>query len=661
MKSSFSVDVAGLLEALTDQFPEPLLCVRELVQNSADAQAKRIDIDVAYDAKRQLVRLSVKDDGTGMSANDIEDYLTIGYSHKSSKKQHRGRFGIGKLSPYALGLKRMTVETCDGYEAHKITFFSNGSGTCVKLKNKPRGTTVKVYKQCQREEAEQITEATYTIVQQTCGSLNVPLLVNGVTVNQAKSLPTLYQIPIKNDQTTAGFIGICAEPVQLILSGGIVLESNTAILGNKISYILDSPELTPTLSRNSIRRDQSFDRVLRTAQTHVNQLEDIISLKLIERFHQIRLTPVGDQTISALSPEDTAAIDWIRDRILQTESTQLKDTLRKAPVLETADGNFVSIQNVFSTVRGTGRVPVSRVPRSPEEISGYIDRGQPVLLLYQDVEDFLLRHDIAITEVDGFDNGSEIPKQLWTPGEVALIKSCESVPQISQQKNNIRYLFAAVFTFCAVLLAGRIYTDTNIFQNSPQQIPATTLMLSTAFVGCWIFFRQGFKSSRTPQNLMYAKTTPKHWATIVHALTYPIDFWVARRWSIRGAGTFAVSKYSRTLEDITIRTGVHLNLDQLSLGYVDLLSRAGDPTDTRFLIVREDKVLLNRNHSTILNLTTIAQQNPTKASILLETLLSTEIELTKACDPRQVEWNLVARSEQKLSTSHKKRTKDAKS
>ncbi|CAN0559649.1 unnamed protein product, partial [Laminaria digitata] len=76
---SFNVDVAGLLEALTEQFPEPLLCVRELVQNAADAAAQRIEADVAYDGARGLMRLSVRDDGRGMNAAEVEGYLTIGF------------------------------------------------------------------------------------------------------------------------------------------------------------------------------------------------------------------------------------------------------------------------------------------------------------------------------------------------------------------------------------------------------------------------------------------------------------------------------------------------------------------------------------------------------------------------------------------------------
>ena len=131
-RQRFSVDIQGLLEALTEQFPEPLLCVRELVQNAADAGAQRIEVDVSYDASRQLFRIAVRDDGRGMSEPEVEGYLTIGFSEKDPGRQ-RGRFGVGKLSPYALDIVRMVVETCDGQVAHRLTFNGDGSGQLARV------------------------------------------------------------------------------------------------------------------------------------------------------------------------------------------------------------------------------------------------------------------------------------------------------------------------------------------------------------------------------------------------------------------------------------------------------------------------------------------------------------------------------------------------
>lgn len=164
-RQSFSVDIRGLLDALTEQFPEPLLCVRELIQNAADAGSRRIETDVAFDANRGLMRLSVRDDGRGMNEDEVEGYLIIGFSDKDPRSQ-RGRFGVGKLSPYALGISRMVVETCDGRSTHRITFNRDGSGTMARLAARPRGTVVRVYKRCSRHEAEGLAERTFRLVQQ---------------------------------------------------------------------------------------------------------------------------------------------------------------------------------------------------------------------------------------------------------------------------------------------------------------------------------------------------------------------------------------------------------------------------------------------------------------------------------------------------------------
>jgi hypothetical protein len=245
-RQRFSVDIPGLLAALTEQFPEPLLCVRELVQNAADAGARRIDVDVAYDARRGLFRIQVHDDGRGMNAQEVEGYLTIGFSEKDPTRA-RGRFGVGKLSPYALGITRMVVETSDGRAAHRITFGSDGAGQLQRTEARPRGTAVRVYKQATRAEAERLTERTFQLVRERCGSLTIPLYVNGQQVNRTMGLPTAYAWSFAAPEGE-GVIGLLAEPVQELMGGGIVLETGAPILGEEVSYVLGTSPRASTRS-----------------------------------------------------------------------------------------------------------------------------------------------------------------------------------------------------------------------------------------------------------------------------------------------------------------------------------------------------------------------------------------------------------------------------
>src|SRR5688572_1467161 len=414
-RQSFSVDIAGLLVALTEQFPEPLLCVRELVQNAADAAAQRIEVDVAYDSLRNLLRLSVRDDGRGMNDKEVEDYLTIGFSEKDPTAD-RGRFGVGKLSPYALGIVRMVVETCDGNVTHRIIFNGDGSGTISRHDPRPRGTTVRVYKQCERLEAESLAEQTFELVQQSCGSIPIPLFVNGTPVNRDVALPTIYSLPFEFN-SGKGVLGIVAEPVHVLMGGGIVLENDAPILGTEVSYILDSPRLAPTLSRNAVRRDQAFDEMLRSARSKLSEFTAQVARQL--RIRTDRLRQEGIPVERGLDANDRAALEWLRSLLLEEEEAP-DPVVRDAPVLETADGGLVSCNELIEVIRRESRVPISRVPRTRDEISAYADRGVMVLLLYRDLEDFLERQGIEQVEVDGLDDGVEIAEYHWGRGEAAL-------------------------------------------------------------------------------------------------------------------------------------------------------------------------------------------------------------------------------------------------
>ncbi len=690
-RQRFSVDVAGLLEALTEQFPEPLLCVRELVQNAADAGAGRIEVDVAFDGHRGLMRLSVRDDGRGMNATEVEAYLTIGFSQKDPH-HHRGRFGVGKLSPYALGISRMVVETCDGQGTHRIVFNRDGSGTIAQLEPRPRGTTVRVYKSCQREEAETIAEKAFDLVKETCGSLTIPLFVNGTQVNEdvALATPYLQRFDLGIGQ---GTLAICEDPVRRLMGGGIVLESETPILGPEVSYIIDSARLSPTLSRNAVRRDEAFDELLRLLQAKIPSFMGQVASVLRVRVRILRQE--GDSVERRLDADDRAALDWLRTLLLEPEADAPQKVLKEAPVLETADGNLVSAQELIEILRREGRVPISRVPRTRDEISAYVDRGIPVLLLYRDLEDFLDRQSIETFEVDGQDDGIEISQVEWGKGELAL---AERKPIKTGERN---YWPGTLFLFL-VLAAGAVTYGFFQGRNSQQISPdSSTVTLSptvgespeieapvseapaapetstyywlpvaaSAFLGLsgtlLIFFALGGRKEQKANWLWNEAGAPltrgeakaRRVNILSRALFHPVDFFVARGWSAKASGAKSlgaqavIQGYREFAPEQTIRSGFRLDLDRITLGFVDLISRGGDPHDGRILVRRQDRVLLNRNHPTVKELIVVAEVDPLRAHILLDILLATDPELAKGSDPRQVEWDLLSRAELVLRNS----------
>lgn len=714
-RTRFSVDVKGLLEALTEQFPEPLLCVRELIQNAADAGAQRIEVEVSFDDMRGLFRLSVRDDGRGMDPGEVEAYLTIGHSEKDPTKD-RGRFGVGKLSPYALGITRMSVETSTAKTATRLTFYPDGSGHVASLDPRPRGTVVRVYKQAERQEAESLAERTAELVEKSCGSIRIPLFVNGVQVNHEIHLPTPYALQFTHPEGE-GVIGLAAEPQRTLMSGRIVLETDAPILGPDISYVLDSARLSPTLSRNAVRRDAAFEALLRVAQAELPRLCEHVSSELrvkVERIRQ-RNQPVERD----LDAHDRAALEWLRTQLLEPD-TEPADSVRDAPVLETADGGLVSAGELIETLRRERRVPASRVPRTRDELAAYADRGVPVLLLYRDIEDFLERQGIDTVEVDGSDDGLEIAPGQWGPGELALAVR-PSFAAISARRRMTRQVVLA--GAAAMLVAGGLlFASAGLAPLDPDEAPAlaeragplagvageevppaelaepspppevsppasgadpsvasvsvpsasraTSLrslvvllagilaLLSAAAGLALLLITFGRRKTRgvawlraeAGAPLRVSQARSRRLDVLGRALFHPIDFFVARGWSMRSSGARAhgaagIKGYRELAPEPRIRTGVRLDLDRVQIGFVELLSAVGEPHDGRILLRRDDRVLLNRNHPTVADLIRLASVDSARARVMLDALLATDPELARETDPRQVEWDLLARSE----------------
>ena len=83
----------------------------ELVTNSFDAEALKVNVVLASDATAPGATLIVADDGEGMDINGLEDLWLVGASKKREpsahprKRRQIGKFGIGKLSTYVLASK----------------------------------------------------------------------------------------------------------------------------------------------------------------------------------------------------------------------------------------------------------------------------------------------------------------------------------------------------------------------------------------------------------------------------------------------------------------------------------------------------------------------------------------------------------------------------
>ena len=107
---------------------KPANVLAELVANSWDAGARNVWIDVTPGDELGATRLSVSDDGVGMTLDEIRTrYLVIGKSKRASPAEKTfngrgpmGRKGIGKLAPFGIA----TVVDVATIKSKRLNWFS---------------------------------------------------------------------------------------------------------------------------------------------------------------------------------------------------------------------------------------------------------------------------------------------------------------------------------------------------------------------------------------------------------------------------------------------------------------------------------------------------------------------------------------------------------
>ena len=121
MKSPFMITPRVIAHLGEDLIKNESIALLELVKNSYDANANSCVVTFSFDEYDELERLSIEDDGDGMSMDIIRNvWLVIGTDYKQKivqRKENKGRLplgekGIGRLGVHKLGRKiRMYTKT----------------------------------------------------------------------------------------------------------------------------------------------------------------------------------------------------------------------------------------------------------------------------------------------------------------------------------------------------------------------------------------------------------------------------------------------------------------------------------------------------------------------------------------------------------------------
>ncbi|MCU0612702.1 MAG: ATP-binding protein [Candidatus Eisenbacteria bacterium] len=122
---------------------DPWVFLRELVQNSRDAHAGRIDLSVADDAAGESV--ACEDDGHGMSEEVARRYLLRLYASSKGEDGSIGYFGVGFWSILRFAPRSVTVtsRSAEGAVGLEIDCRA-GTLTAVPVTIPHRGTRVEL-------------------------------------------------------------------------------------------------------------------------------------------------------------------------------------------------------------------------------------------------------------------------------------------------------------------------------------------------------------------------------------------------------------------------------------------------------------------------------------------------------------------------------------
>jgi len=282
---------------MVQQFADPYAFLRELVQNSIDAGATGITVSLdASDANTadNLVRLSVRDDGSGMDQDMITRCLLVLFrSSKDNDPSKIGKFGVGFFSVFAARPRVVTVETGRDPKASGLKLVLRPDYTYDLEEHSPRkGTVVTLELARPLREAAEVARRSLEALRRWCPHVGVALWleVHGVEGFAAQTridgplcLDAAVQIQSTERDGTVHLLGLSSAPSTALYNRGILLHADTEALVPGVSWRVDAPRLRHTVSRDGVRKDDAYLAVVQRAQQlAAGPLKERVALALAE-------------------------------------------------------------------------------------------------------------------------------------------------------------------------------------------------------------------------------------------------------------------------------------------------------------------------------------------------------------------------------------------
>ena len=355
------------LDALVGQFSERSAFVRELVQNSLDAGAGRVELNLEQE-KRRLV-IDVVDDGEGMDREVIETYLlTLFRSSKEKDLTKIGKFGIGFVSLFALNPELVVVDTARDGVHHRVVFEADRSYTLAEVDEPFEGTRVRLYVRTWGKKGEALARELRRALHYWCKHAHAEIWTTaegrGWSWDEEVRGDWDVEAPVKVRVDEPGFravLGTWPErfaPVAWCNRGLTLLEGREdAVPG--VTFLVEAAELEHTLTRDNVLRDAGYRRV-------------------VERLQELAEGPLKESLVAELRAA-VAAADLERVEALAASARHLglPDDLAWLPL---ARGGFAPLEAFDPGLLAWGRRPLWYAPGPSPLVEALEDEGSSVLL-----------------------------------------------------------------------------------------------------------------------------------------------------------------------------------------------------------------------------------------------------------------------------------------
>lgn len=261
------------------QFADPLAFYRELVQNSIDAGATRIDVRLRYDRDIDSVNVSVHDDGCGMNLETVERCLLILFRSSKDKDPTKiGKFGVGFFSIFSLSPSVVRVDTGTGEGAALRVELKPDFSYEVTERSEMKGTTVALSLPMKLAEARSFAERSLLALERWCPHVEVQLhllsTIQGGDIDRRIDKPFDLEGDCVVRVQLPGFraaMRLAPEGKSALYKRGILLYESPQPIVNGVTFKIESSALVHTVSRDNVKRDGGYQRCIEVLERAVNE------------------------------------------------------------------------------------------------------------------------------------------------------------------------------------------------------------------------------------------------------------------------------------------------------------------------------------------------------------------------------------------------------